>query len=283
MIHRTEVLGVGLGDVTVEMAVHVWEPKNSRRSVLCLHGFAGNGRDFAPLAEVLGRTGITVIAPDLIGRGKSSFLGHEAAYSAQAYLACISAAAELQKPLAGHLGTSWGGVLLTTWLAALGWPSRGAVLNDLPLRSGPDLSAFRTVIQTEAKLRFESFAEAEAQVIGTRGVGYLDRDAQRRFAEGRIMEFDGQWRMAYDPAAASDFGLDVSYSLLPRLAKASAPVLLTYGKDSAFAQDPELVTLVAANPRLHLVKDMDDERPPKLMKLGQALQVAGWFGLCLPT
>ncbi|MBA3910930.1 MAG: hypothetical protein C0524_13910 [Rhodobacter sp.] len=280
MIGRTEVVGVALGDVMAEMAVRIWEPANSTRSALCLHGFAGTGQDFEMLAETLAQTGVTVIAPDMIGRGKSSFLGRDSAYSLRAYMACISVAAQFQKAEAAQLGTSWGGLILLAWLAATGWRSRGLVLNDVPLQSGPVVQGFRTALKEEALRAFPSFDAAAAHVIASRRMGFLDPAAQRRFAESRVMEIGGQWRMAYDPAVAAEYGMDVAFSMLRPLSQAPVPVLMAYGAESPYAADPDLPALAAANPRLQLLMGLDDPHPPSLMKLGQILQVAGWFGQC---
>lgn len=282
MIGRMEVVGVALGDVVAEMAVRIWEPAGSTRSVLCLHGFAGTGADFERLAETLAQTGITVIAPDLIGRGKSSFLGDDKAYSLRAYMACLTVAAQFQKPEAAHLGTSWGGLILALWLSAGGWRTRGVLLNDVPLQSGPVVQGFRSALRDEALRSFASFDAAAEHVIRTRSMGFLDADAQRRFAESRVMEVGGLWRMAYDPAVAADYG-DVAFSILRMLAGAPVPVLLAYGAESPYAADPDLPALLESNRNLHLLRGLDDPHPPSLMKLGQILQVAGWFGQCFAT
>jgi len=281
MIGRMEVVGVVLGDRMAEMALRIWEPPGSTRSVLCLHGFAGTGADFEPLAEALAQTGVTVIAPDLIGRGKSTFLGQDSAYSLRAYMTCLGVAARFQKAEAAHLGTSWGGLILALWLSAGGWRSRGVVLNDVPLRSGPVVEGFRRALKDESLRVFASFEAAAAHVIATRSMGFLDAGAQRRFAESRVMAVDGVWRMAYDPAVAAEYGMEVAFSIHRMLAEAPVPVLLAYGEASPYAADPDLPALMAANRRLQLLTGLDDPHPPSLMKLGQILQVAGWFGQCL--
>ncbi len=283
MIGRTERLGVALGDVAAEMAVRIWEPPNSTRSVLCLHGFAGTGQDFEMLAETLAASGTTVIAPDLIGRGQSSFLGRDTAYSMHAYMACLTVASRLQKAEAAHLGTAWGGLILLAWLAGNGWKSRGVVLNDVPLQSGPLVQGVRAALRAESQQIFASFDAAAEHVIRTRGMGFLDDAAQRRFAESHLMAVGGKWRMAYDPAVAADFGMEVAFSIQRMLTQAPVPVLMTYGDQSPYATDPDLPGVVAANPRLHLLLGLDDPYPPSLMKLGQILQLSGWFSQCFAT
>ena len=225
MIGRIEHLGVALGDITAELAVRIWEPPGSTRSVFCLHGFAGTGQDFEMLAEPLAATGITVIAPDMIGRGQSSFLGRDTAYSLRAYMACLTVAARFQKAETAHLGTSWGGLIMLSWLAAAGWRTRGLVLNDVPLKSGPVVQGFRAALRDESLQAFASFDAAVEHVIRTRSMDFLDEAAKLRFASSRVMEVAGQWRMAYDPAVAADYGLEVAFSIHRALLQAKSPVL----------------------------------------------------------
>ena len=280
MTARVERLGVALGDVVAEMAVRVWEPPGSTRSVLCLHGFAGTGQDFEMLAETLVAKGTTVIAPDMIGRGQSSFLGRDTAYTLRSYMTCLTVAARLQKPDACHLGTSWGGLLLLPWLAGGGSKSRGLVLNDVPVKSGPTVQGYRTALQAEAAMSFPSFKAAADHVITSRSMGFLTGPARQRFVESRVMQIGPVWRMRYDPAVAADYGLEVGFSLHRTLALAKMPVLMAYGADSPYATEPDLQTIAASNPRIRLLLGLDDPHPPSLMKSDQIAQIADWFATC---
>jgi pimeloyl-ACP methyl ester carboxylesterase len=279
-IARVERLGVALGEVTAELALRIWEPPDSNRSVLCLHGFAGTGHDFEMLAETLAQTGVTVIAPDMIGRGESSFLGSDTAYSLRAYMACLTVAARFQKAEACHLGTSWGGLVLGAWLGATGWRSRGLVLNDIPLRSGPVVEQYRAALRSEAVASFASREEAARHLIESRRMEFLSGAQRERFVDSRVMQVGDRWRMRYDPAVAADYGMGLTFSLERMLIGAPIPILLAYGKDSLYADEPSLPAIVATNPRLQLLTGLDDPHPPSLMKLGQVLQLAGWFGQC---
>ena len=40
-VERIETIGVLLGDNLVDVAVRIWEPKNSKSAVICIHGFGG--------------------------------------------------------------------------------------------------------------------------------------------------------------------------------------------------------------------------------------------------
>lgn len=280
MIGRTEVTGILLGDVMADLHTHIWEPPNSQRSVLCLHGFVGEGLDFEVLAEALVQSGITVIAPDLFGRGASSFLGDDKAYSLRTYIACVAAAAQFQKPQACHLGTSWGGIILLAWLGAAGWPSRGIVLNDVPLKAGPVVQGYRDLLQADAYRQFDSKAAAEEYLIVSRNMEFLEGAARARYLQNRVMQLNGTWRMRYDPATVSNFGMAVNFSLVRTLSELTVPTLLAVGERSPYAADPDLALISAINPAVQLLTGMDDPHPLSLRKLPQILALAGFFGQC---
>ena len=87
----SEKLLLQLGDKHGTMFVRVWKPDVSAGTVFCIHGFEGNGSDFAYLANFLFQKGYTVVSPDIVGRGKSTYFGDPAAYSYGTYFTCIGA------------------------------------------------------------------------------------------------------------------------------------------------------------------------------------------------
>ena len=221
-----------------------------------------------------------MIAPDLIGRGESSFLGKDTAYSLRAYIACVEAAARFQKPQACHLGTSWGGIILLAWLGAMGWPSRGVVLNDVPLKADPVVQGFRDLLQADAYREFESQIAAEEYLIASRNMEFLEGATRQRFLRNRVMQVGRIWRMRYDPAIIANFGMAVNFSLVRTLMAVPVPALLVSGERSPYARDPDLPIIAAANPRVQLLSGLDDPHPPSLRKLPQVLALAGFFGQC---
>lgn len=107
------------------------------RGALCLHGFTGTPFEVRPLAEALGREGLTVAAPTLAGHGDS--LAALAASTWGDWLASAEAALEALWTRAGKrpvalVGFSMGG-LLSLRLARM-YPERVAalVVMCVPLR-----------------------------------------------------------------------------------------------------------------------------------------------------
>jgi alpha-beta hydrolase superfamily lysophospholipase len=279
VIYRVERQGVALGEVVAEMAVHVWEPPGSTRSVLCLHSYLGTGLDFQPLAKMLAGSGITVIAPDLMGRGQSSFPGPGAALSLRAVLVCLSVAAALQKPAACQLGSIWGGIVLLSWLAATGYRSRGLVLDDVPLAPGPAVSRLRTAAREEIGWTSRDPDLAVEEV--TAGRVFADDAERRAFAAARLMQFDGVWRRKLDPGLALSEVLETDFDLVPPLAAAPMPVLWLPGPDTADTNPAGLAALSAANPRLCTLPGLSRGGSNNLSDGAGIGAVAGFLAACL--
>src|SRR5688572_25301520 len=102
-----EKLLIPFGDKLGTMVVRMWQPDESRATVFCIHAFEGNGSDFDYLAQQLVRNGFTVIAPDLIGRGKSTYFRDAAMYTIENYLRCLQALSKYAGEVNYFFGTSW--------------------------------------------------------------------------------------------------------------------------------------------------------------------------------
>jgi pimeloyl-ACP methyl ester carboxylesterase len=280
-IQRTETMGILMGDVLVDVSIRVWEPQGSDRSVTCVHGFAGTGQDFEILAETLVKSGITVIAPDIIGRGQSTFIGQPEAYTLRNYIACIAATQRFAKPRSCHLGTSWGGIILVAYLASCNWRTEGAVLNDIPIESDADLKNFRSLLAEEATRSFDTREAAGEYLLSSRALGFLEGERRERLFESRLMPIGDGWRMRYDPAVVDTFSNRGEFSLVRTLAAVTRPVLMTFGSESPYAVNAKVDAVAAANSNITVLKGLDDPHPPSLMKTSQILQISGFLAQCL--
>jgi len=274
---RQEKVRLLRGEHIVELNVRIWEPEGSQKSLLCVHGFAATSWDFSILAETMVKSGFTVIAPDMIGRGKSSFLGDPDAYTVRSYVTCIEATSQFEKPEKYHLGTSWGGVILLAYLASTRWTSRGIVLNDVFLESDEAVTELRSLIADEAMRAFPDRNAAASHVLATRNLGFLDGERRDAFLDNLLMQVGDAWRVRYDPAVTAHFDRRPTFSLLSMMSQLPVPTLLAYGKDSPYANSPHLETLTKINPRLTVLNNLDDGHPPSLMKPAQVLQIAGFL------
>jgi pimeloyl-ACP methyl ester carboxylesterase len=123
------------------MAYWQWGPADAAHVVLCVHGLSRQGRDFDVLARtVVERAGgaVQVICPDVVGRGKSDWLGEPSGYQVPNYAADMFALLAHLKPTTQVLdwvGTSMGGLIGMAVFGQTQFPSpvplRRLVLNDV--------------------------------------------------------------------------------------------------------------------------------------------------------
>ena len=90
------------------MAYAEWGDADNPRVVLCAHGLTRNGRDFDDLAQVLADD-FRVVCPDVVGRGRSDWLGVKSDYGFPLYVAdMITLIARLDVKQLSWVGTSMG-------------------------------------------------------------------------------------------------------------------------------------------------------------------------------
>lgn len=108
----------------------VWSP--SLPTVLCVHGYTRNSRDFDALAHYLQNQDRHVFCPDVVGRGNSSWFNHSSHYNFTQYINDMNALiARTNATQIDWIGTSMGG-LIGMMIAALPHsPVRRLILNDI--------------------------------------------------------------------------------------------------------------------------------------------------------
>ena len=185
------------------MAYTEWgDPANSR-VLICVHGLTRNGRDFDFLAQSLSGE-YRVVCPDVVGRGRSDWLGNKAFYDIPQYAAdMVTLLARLDVEAVHWLGTSMGGLIGMALAAQQNTPITRLVLNDV----GPLLTAasLRRIAQYVGSApRFDSVEQAEAFVrLVSAPFGQLS-DAQWRHLTEHVIRTaaDGKIEFAYDPGIA---------------------------------------------------------------------------------
>ena len=163
-------------------------------------------RDFDWLAPALAGAGYRVVCPDVVGRGKSDWLGDPAGYGYPQYLADSAVilghlGAESGAPGIDWIGTSMGGLIGMMLAAQSGNPIRRLVINDV----GPFIpaAALRRIGDYVGKaFRFPDFAAAEAHFRKAHApFGDLSDAQWRHLTEHSVVVApDGGFRLAYDPA-----------------------------------------------------------------------------------
>ncbi|PBB96151.1 alpha/beta hydrolase [Mesorhizobium sp. WSM3862] len=275
----TQEILIRLGDRYASMFVRIWQPAGAPRgTVFCLHGFTGNGADFDYLAALLCRNGYLVICPDLLGRGRSAYLG--SGYDINVYYNCLRALGQFAGKENHFIGSSWGGTILLLFLYITRSRATKVVLNDVPMLGGANVDRIRAEIIRDSEAKFATRAEAEAYVRSTRSfMGPVEEAVFSRYVANKVISGPDGFRLAYDPATTGSFGSMAGrdYDLFQIVAKVQARFLLMYGRDSNFIDRQAIERTRLVRPDLWVADNVDAGHPPSLMTLDQALLILGFL------
>ena len=278
---RVETIGVLIGDLLMDVSVRIWQAENANSSLVCVHNFAGTSNDFAPLAETLVQSGISVIAPDMFGHGNSTFFLDAKSYTLRTQLLALAITKRYQMPNNCFLGTSWGGLMTLAYIASIGWNTKGVILNDCPIQTNFIVQEFRAQLAEEVVQVFETRQEAAQYILSSRAMNFLNEPWRARFIESRILNVADKWRLNCDPALADASSTNAPFSFEELLKKAPCPVLMNFGTQSPYVVDPLNDEIAQANPNITLLKSMSDPHPPSLMKIDQIFTIGGFLARCL--
>jgi pimeloyl-ACP methyl ester carboxylesterase len=278
MNSQFEELVLKFGETYATMVVKIWKPVTSRGSVFCIHDFDGNGSDFDYLARHLVKQNFTVVCPDMIGRGKSTYFGDLSKYSFSAYQVCIGALSKYAGEKNYFLGTSWGGAILIFFLYDTRVKADKLILNDVGLRGGPVIDRLLNDIRSDAAQEFGSEAEAFAYVRSSRGyLGDFSEELWPNYLSNKVRFADGKYRLAYDPKAIPEVR-ERRYDLYPLLQRIETEVLLLFGEKSEVYDAEAVDTLIKSRTGLTCIFGLKAGHPPSLMTYEQALLVSGYLG-----
>ena len=273
-----EEMLVKLGDQYVRMSVRVFDPPDSHATAFCIHGFEQNSAYFSPLAALLARKGIRVVAPDFPGRGRSAWLDDPSIYNLRTYMACLAHLAGYRGRENYMIGTSWGAAVgLATLASTHGYVDK-MVLNDMVMRSGPALDNSQDFLRNDAGMSFASFEEAAAYVRRSRTyLGRIPEEIWPAYLAEKIGERDGRFVLTWDPALVHSMDHQPAFDLAPLVSALQIPTLLLYGKNSGHRDPAYNAYLRAANPHIVISEDIDAGHPPSLMTPEQGLLVLGFL------
>lgn len=215
------------------------DPKNPA-VLLCVHGVTRVSDDFDSLAAVMSDR-YRVICPDVVGRGRSSWLANPLGYQLPQYVSdMVTLIARLDVAQVDWFGTSMGGLIGMGVAALKDNPIRKMLLNDI----GPTINyaALMRIAEYMGKeVRFPTF-EAGVDYIRTIAAPFGPHsDEQWHKLAGDVLrqQKDGQWIRHYDPALALAFSSFTEESAAQSEAALWAiydaiqcPVLLVRGSES---------------------------------------------------
>ena len=198
------------------MAYWQWGDAQAAHVVLCVHGLTRQGRDFDVLAQaLLARAGgaLRVVCPDVVGRGRSDWLGDPMAYQIPTYAAdMLALLAQLRPQTLDWVGTSMGGLIGMAICGQAGLPLpvpvRRLVLNDV----GPAIqweAVTRIGAYLGQNMEFASLQHA-ADALWAISTGFGPHTPAQWLALCRpllkpVAESGERVRLRYDPALAQAF------------------------------------------------------------------------------
>jgi pimeloyl-ACP methyl ester carboxylesterase len=273
------------------MAYWQWGRKDAPHTIVCVHGLSRQGRDFDVLAQVLcaRSDALSVVCPDVVGRGRSDWLSEPAAYQLPTYGAdMLALLAQLKPSTLDWVGTSMGGLI---GLGLAGQPElplkiRRLVLNDV----GPVLewrALQRIGSYLGAPVRFDSIEQA-ADALRLISAGFGPHSREQWLALTRPMlkpARDGSgYGLHYDPAIAVPFrsitqeAAAQGEATLWRLYDAiTADTLLLRGADSDLLSADTAMAMTRRGPKARLVEFAGVGHAPTLVVDDQVRVVANFL------
>lgn len=267
------------------MAYKEWGDPANPDVLVCVHGVTRVSDDFDALAAAMADR-YRVICPDVVGRGRSSWLKDPAFYVVPQYVSdMVTLVARLDVPQVDWFGTSMG-ALIGMGLAALpDAPVRRMVMNDVgPTLSFDALSRIGDYIGQD--LRFDSFAQGRDYIrmisapFGPHSDDEWDKLARDVLRQGE----DGQWRRHYDPALSRAFkaltaenAKQGEAALWAAYDAVRCPVLLVRGSDSDLLTRETAREMTVRGPRATLVELEGVGHAPTFMHADQIALARRFF------
>ena len=267
------------------MAYKEWgDPKNPA-VLLCVHGVTRVSDDFDALAAVMSDR-YRVICPDVVGRGRSSWLANPLGYQLPQYVSdMVTLIARLDVAQVDWFGTSMGGLIGMGVAALKENPIRKMLLNDI----GPTINyaALMRIAEYMGKeVRFPTF-EAGVDYIRTIAAPFGPHsDEQWHKLAGDVLreQKDGQWIRHYDPALALAFSSFTQESaaqsetaLWAIYDAIQCPVLLVRGSESDLLSRETANLMTKRGPRAALTELAGIGHAPTFMQPEQIALARDFF------
>ena len=265
---------------THRMAYWEWGDPNNDQVLMCVHGLTRTGRDFDQLAQRLSKR-YRVVAPDIVGRGRSDWLIDPAAYAIPQYVADMLVLIARLKPVRlDWVGTSMGGLIAlglqgAQAMSALLRPARpGPGLLSAPLQLplgrvvlndvGPalDMTGLQRISQYVGQsVLFDTFEQAVDYVRSvSASFGEHSSDEWTDISRHVFVEHEGKWRRHYDLrlsqafAQQADVDLEAAQSLLWGAYEGLPDkVLIVRGQESDLLTTDAVQEMLQRNPNSQLV------------------------------
>jgi pimeloyl-ACP methyl ester carboxylesterase len=248
-----------------------WGDPANPRVVICVHGLTRSGRDFDYLARVL-QADFRVVCPDIVGRGRSDWLGAKEDYGYPQYMADMNAL--IARVTAGTgsdavywVGTSMGGIIGMLMASRPQSPIARLVVNDVGTLL-PKAALERIGIYVGHTPRFPTLEALEAHVrLVSAPFGPLTDEQWRHLTVHAARQLDdGSWTTAYDPAIGIPFQRpQTDVDLWAYWDGIRCPTLLLRGSRSDLLLKDNALAMTGRGPRARLVEFDGIGHAPMLM------------------
>lgn len=272
------------------VAYQEWGDPDNPHVVVCVHGLTRLSDDFRALATVLQRD-YRVVAPDVVGRGRSGRLKDPMAYGVPQYVSdMVTLLARLNVSQVDWVGTSMGGLIGMTLAALDHSPIRKLVLNDVGAKLSGDALG-RIAAYVGQKTEFPSRAAAHAQLrVLYQGFGpHTDAQWGQLIDAGLVNMSDSDGvRVHYDPAIGTPFRALYGKTLASGQAPAdmelwhlydqiSCPTLVMRGAESDLLTEDVFSEMSRRGPRASLIEFAGVGHAPTLMHANQIKAVEAFL------
>ena len=257
------------------MAYAEWGDPHNPRVVICVHGLTRNGRDFDDLAQSLADD-FRVICPDVVGRGRSDWLGVKGDYGFPLYVSdMVTLIARLDVEHVSWVGTSMGGIIGMLIASQPHTPIKRLVLNDVgPVITAVSLQRIGPYVGTAP--RFATMDEAEAYIRQVSAPFGPLSDAQWRhltnYSVRPVGGPSGGFVMIYDPALGDIFRATPAtedIDLWPVYARIACPTLALRGAESDLLERTTFEAMATRGPCAKTVEFEGVGHAPMLMDPAQ--------------
>ena len=266
----------------VELGCLEWGDARAPRSIVCVHGLTRNAHDFAMLAPALAERGARVVAVDVVGRGRSSWLADPLGYRVETYAAHLTRLLELLGlSRVDWIGTSMGGIIGMVVAAQSGGRIERLVLNDIgPAVDGATLDQIRGYLGLD--LLFGDLAEVEAHLRAIHaGFGRLTDAQWAALSRTSSRETTKGLRLHYDPEIRAPFLADTAggIELWAAWDAIRCPTLVLHGVDSPLLTPDIIEEMRRRRPEVEVVDFPEVGHAPALMAPEQIATILRWLRL----
>lgn len=233
------------------MAYTEWGDPRNPDVLVCVHGLTRNGRDFDFLARAMSDR-YRVVCPDVVGRGRSDWLGVKADYGFPLYVNdMVTLIARLDVESVHWVGTSMGGLIGMSLASQPHTPIRRLVLNDVgPVITAASLRRIAEYVGKEPKFPDMKAAEGWIRQVSA-PFGPLTDAQWQHLTEHSVRPVEGGFAMRYDP------GIGEVFRVTPLLADVDlwsiynaigCPTLVVRGAESDLLEHETLMRMAQSGP-----------------------------------